>query len=321
MNVTDVVSAEKFYEEAKEMLKKKDSMAFMETISYAKLLSKDTGLYSKVVFLKAKGLYILREFDKALISIEEALKYNSNDDRVRLLKFKGLIFYHRGFFNKSINVYDKLLDQTDNIELKTELYINLSAIYLTMYRTYEEDQKHLDEAFKWLKNTDTYFDSIKKDVNRKLICINFGEYYYLVGNINQAIKIQEQAIQYCQEKDLPEVYNNLAELCVMSSYLPKAKEYLRDVEILGEKYHNNLEIAKGFYTNSKVELVNEEYLRAVDSLYLALDFFIDAEALPYAFKCFHKIIEVSKQFDNVCINSLQKGIKGFFKNTPFFEKM
>lgn len=322
MKVIDVVSAEEYYEEAKKMLEQKDSMAFMENISYAILLSSnETQLYSKVIFLKAKGLYLLREYDKALKSIEKALKYNSGDKEVRLLKFKGLIFYYRGLFGKSITIYEKLLKETENIELKTELLINLSAIYLTKYRTHKEDKKYLNEAFKSLKTVDDYFDSIEKDVNKKLILINFGEYYYLLGNIDKAIEKQEQAIQYCQEKDLPEVYNNLAELYVMINCLPRAKDYLRDVEILGEKYHNYIEIAKGFFTNSKLELLNEEYLRAVDSLYMALDFFIDAEALHYAFNCFNKILEISKQFDNVCINSLQKGIKGFFKDTPFYKKM
>ncbi len=322
MSGTTIVSAEKYFVEAERMLEQKDSMAFMENISYASLLSSnETKLYSKVIFFKAKGLFLLREYDKALNVIEEALRYNNGDDRIRLLKYRGLIATYRGLFKEAINIYERVLVETDNIELQTEIYINLSATYLAMYRTYEEDKKYLDEASKWLKATDTYFELLKKDVNKKLICINYGEYYYLFGNIDKAIEMQEQAIQYCQEGELPEVYNNLAELYVMIECLSKAEEYLREVELLGEKYHNNLEIAKGFYTTSKIYLLNEEYLRAVDSLYMALDFFIDAEALPYAFKCFCKILEVSKQFDNMCVNSLQKGIKGYFKNTLFYEKM
>ena len=316
-----VGSVEKYYEEAKIMLDEKDSMAFMENISYAIILSSnEMKLYSKVVFLKAKGLFLLKEYDKALKTIEEALNYNKGVERIKLLKYKGLILNYRGFFKQAIIVFKDLLTQTDDINEKTGLHINLAGVYLSMYRAGEDQSSYLDEALLHLKEAKRNFDSVNSN-KKKLICINYGEYYYLIGNYEEAIDMQKKAVQYCIEKDLPEAYNNLAELYLIIDDLAQAEDYLHDVELLAEKHKNHLEIAKGFYTTAKIEIKNQEYLKAIDSLYMALDFFIDAEALTYAFNCFNKIIAVSKQFDNVCVNSIKKGVKGYFKDTPFYEKM
>ncbi len=315
-----VLSAEKYFESAKEMLEKRDLVGFAENITSAKLLAQEDGdLFAQVLFLRAKGLYLFRNFERAFDAINEALEYNDGTEKIRLEKYKGLIFGYHGRLNDAISLFKELLGQTDDITLLVELYINIVWANLSLYRI-EEDKCCLEEGKKYLDLANEYFDHIN-NVKKTQICNNYGDYYLLNNNYKKAIEINEKALEYCKPSELPKVYNNLAELHLLQGNFEKIEELLHNAEVIANKYNNKFEVAKALYTKGIVEMQNEDWLKAADAFYVALDNFIEAEAFTFAFRCFTHLLDISKQFKLDCINTLREGMKNSFKNTVFFDQI
>ncbi len=276
------------------------------------LANGDNDLLSKIAFLKARGLYLLQEYDKALSAIDKAMKSNQGADVIRLQKYRGLIWGYQGRFAEAINLFSDLLEETNDYILLTELYSNITWANLALYRT-EEKNKLLEEAKKYLDLLD--------DNRKKRILLNYGEYHFCNKDYNQAIEIIERAIPYCTEEEMPLVYNNLAELHFQFGDRFKTEEYLHKAEVLAEKYSNYLEVAKSLYTQGLLEIKDDEWLKATDSLYVSLKYFIKTNAISYAFNCFIQILDISHQLENDCVLSIKRSAKDFFSETPFYNKM
>ncbi|MCK4261378.1 MAG: hypothetical protein KAX49_20580 [Halanaerobiales bacterium] len=315
-----VLSVENFFEEAKEMLEKRNLVGFVENITSAKLLARDDKkFFAKILFWRAKGLYLFRNFEMAFDAINEALEYNDGSEMIKLQKYKGLIFGYHGRLGDAISLFKELVEQTDDITLMVELYINIAWANLILYRQCEEDLV-LKEAKIYLDKANQVFDKLT-NIKKKQILINYSDYYFVQKDHDKAIEKLKSAINYCQEEDLPKIYNNLAELYLIDNQLVLVNDYLYKAEIIANKYSNFFEIGQALFITSNIEINNEEWSKAVDTLYVAFENFKLAQAFPYAFNCFTKILEISQSFNISCINSLRESIKCQFKNTPFYEKI
>ncbi|AZR72169.1 hypothetical protein BBF96_01415 [Anoxybacter fermentans] len=316
-----ITSGEKYYEEAKKMLEKKDLVGFIENISIAKLLAeKNKDLYAQVTYLKAKGLYFFRKFDKVLEAIDEALKYNEGTEQIRLQKLKGLIYGYRGLYKKAIKIFKDTLNQTDNPHLLIELYINIAWANLSFYRINEKEEL-LEEAKKYLDLAREYFDDLENNYKKKLILLNYSDYYSLKKDYDKAIEMLEEAKKYCEEKDLPLIYNSLAELHIEHEEFNLVEQYLHKAEVIANKHNNLFEVARALYIKGIVETLEEDWVRAKDSFYVALDNFNRVHAYRNAFECFIKIIELSQYFKLDCITSFKENIKSHLEETSFYNYM
>ena len=311
----NTLTASYYFKKAEKMLEEQDLIGFMECIGSAKpLIKNNTSLLSKLDFLKAKGLYLFNNFEDALPAIEKALETNSGEEFLKLQEYQGLIYKEQGKFDKSIVNFKKILEQIDNQESKVKFYINIGWVNLTGYEV-ENERKYLKEANKYLDLAEEVIEK-RNSPHYKLLLLNYGDYYYKTGNYDKAIQFVERAVKYCNKEELPEIYNFLAEIHLAIDGV-RLEEYLRKAEESAMKYDNDQELAQVYYTRSQLEDKNEEWLKAIDSLYIALQHFMEANDYARAFKCFSKIIELTKKFRDDCVISFDSSMKKYFNKESF----
>ena len=128
-----VTSVEKYYEDAKEMLEKKDLAGFMECIGSAKILAgTDKNLLAKVTYLKVEGLYSFNQFKSVKNAVAEALQYNKGDEAFRLKEYKGIALGYLGEIERALKIFKALINESENNFLLTRIYINISWVHLTL---------------------------------------------------------------------------------------------------------------------------------------------------------------------------------------------
>lgn len=319
-----VKAPDSFYEEAKKILEeKKDLLDFVSNISKAEVLAvDDIDLLAKTTFLKAKGFVTFYQNRRALGSIEEALKYNSGVEAFKLKKYKGVVLGYLGELKQAIGIFKDLLNETNDITLLAEIYINIAWANLAI-NTEEKSGVDLEEARVYLDLVYKNFDLLNR-IKKMQYYNNYSEYYSAIGNYAKAIEMQEKALNFSEESDLPKIYNNLASFHLKADEYgisDLVEEYTRKAEVIGTQYDNKLEIAKSFYTRAMVELREEAFLRAIDSLYLAFEHFNDSEAYPYAFDSLIKINEIVSDCRIECLKSMKDSLKNKLKNTSYYKKL
>ncbi|MCK4260236.1 MAG: hypothetical protein KAX49_14760 [Halanaerobiales bacterium] len=318
MNGDFVLSPEKYYEEAKNMLKKKDFVEFVSKISVAVESShNDKDMLAKTSFLKVKGLIVFNQYRKALKNISEALKHNEGIEEFKLTKYRGVALGYLGELKQAINIFKELLTKTDDINLLVETYINIVWAYLSLNRI-ESKEENLKEAKLYLDLINKHVDCLNSQKLRQLYT-NYSDYYYFVGDYNKAIELQQKAIDFCEEENLPKVYNNLAELHLKYDEFDIVEKYVHDAEVLAYEYDNSFEFAQSQYILGMAYQKDKQFLNAKDCLYVALAYFCKAQAYTYAFNCFKKMLEISQVFNIESIKLLEKSVKVYFEDTPFHQ--
>lgn len=298
----------KFYNTANNMLEKKDLIEFITNISKAELLSaRDQEMYSKTLFLKAKGLFYFNQHKKALEAIKSALEYNSNEDMLNLRIYEGIIHGYLGEFDKAIDIFKTIITQTEDKLILAKSYLNITWVYLG-FDYNKLDDKKLNESKKYLDLVNEYFEALSNKMKLRLLT-NYSVYYYFKEEFKKAIELLEACIKYCQEQDLSDVYNNLAELHIKSDILETAKEYLEKAEILGSKYSKNISLGHTFKYKAEVELLEDQLFTALDTLYLAFEHFKNAEATTLACDCLMEINKLMNDYKNNSLKALTNSLK------------
>lgn len=317
------ITATDYYQKAKKCLDQRKLINFIENIgSAAALAQDDQGQLGDILFMKVKGLMAFQQHQLALDSVSVALQLNEGAKAFRLKKYQGVSLGYLGYYDQAIQIFKDLLGTTDDPVLLVEAYINLTWVYLTFYGTHGEDSA-LEEVPIYLDLIYENFDHIN---NTKKIryYMNYCSYYVFIGKYEEAIEIQKEAIQYCDEQHLPEVYNNLAAVFLkvdQDGVSEHVNKYTRQVEIIGERYDNFIEMGKAFTIKSLAELRQDQLFTALDTMYLALEHFKKAEAYPWAFECLIKINEVINEYKIDRLKSLKEDLKGKFINTPFYNQI
>lgn len=314
------------YEKAENMLNEKDLVSFMENIGIITVLSVNKELLAKTFFLKVKGLYEFRQLKKALKSIPQALKYCIEEEQLlQLEKYKGSIFGYLGKLKEAENIFKEILDKntrSDNTNFLVGIYINLIWISLLKYRN-ESQSENLENAKKFLDKAYSNFESLPNRLKVKVFN-NYSVYYFYKKEYDKSINFLEQGLDFCEEKDLPRLYNNLAEIYLKSDengVSELVKEYTKKAEVIGAKYDDKLAQAKAFYTNAMVALRENQFFTALDILYLSFEHFKDAEAFPYAFDCLLKINEIVSKYKIDCLKSVKDSLKIQLQGTAYYEKI
>ncbi len=313
-----------FYEEAEKMLEGKDLLGFMSKISIAEVLAgDDVEMLAKVTFLHAKGLYEFHQHNRALKYIHHALEYNSGGNAVRLKNYRGVIFGYLGEIEKAENIFRESINEVqDDVELLIIVLLNNWWINWVKYKSEKKDDS-LQMMKKYLELANAHFNEVDDKLKGKILN-NYSVYYFNLGDIDKAIEIGEKALQYFEERDLPKMLNNLAVIYISfeeDGISEKALEYLNRAEVIGQKYTNNLEVAKTFYNKAEIELREDQLFTALDTLYLAFEHFKQAEALTYAIDVLGKIMEVTNEHNLECFKSLEKTLKKDFEGTSLYKKI
>lgn len=315
--------AQQYYKDAEENLEKKEFAEFMQNIGIASFLAAGNNFYSKILFLKVKGLFHFNQYIKVIESVPEALKINKEfEKQFKLRKFKGIALGHLGRLEEALSIFKDLLQFNIDSLLSVEVYNNIVWANLMLY-ILEKDNKNLREAKKYLDLSYNHFDSLPNEKKIK-INNNHSVYYYYQKEYEKGIEILENTLQYCDEKDLAKIYNNLADFYLNldeKAVVIKALKYIKKAEIIATKYNNNFELAKSFYSKGLAELREDQLFTALDTFYLALEFFKKSEAFSHAFDCLLKINEIVNNYKLDRLSSLKDSLKDKFKDTPLYEKI
>lgn len=301
-------SFRKSYEKAENMLKEKDLVSFMETIGMMTGLFTSKELLAKTLFLKVKGLYEFRQLKKALEIIPQAIKYcNEKNQLLQLKKYKGLILGFLGKLKKAEIIFTEILEkitETDKKDFLVEMCLNLTWVSLLKQRT-EPQKENLENAKKFLDIAYSNFESLTNRHKIK-ICNNYSIYHYYKKEYDESIKFLEKALEFCEEKDLPKIYNNLAEIYLKSDeneVSELVKEYSKKAELIGAKYGDKLAQAKAFYTNAMIAFRENQFFTALDTFYLSFEHFKDAEAYTYSLECVQEINKILKKIGKLATNA------------------
>ena len=152
---------------------------------------------------------------------------------------------------------------------------------------------------------------------------NYSVYYFYKEDYEKAVDIINNSLEYCEEQDLPGLYNNLAEIYLKygKGSLELVKEFSDKAEIIANKYNNQLELGKAFYTKAMAEIEDEDLFTALDTLYLSFEYFKEAEAYPYAFDSLVKINELMNNYKIDYLKSIKGSLQGKLNGAEFFKKI
>ena len=297
-----------YCEKAEYALKEKNLEDFLRYIGGAEAVSADTESIARITCLRAKGLYFLRRYDSALLAIEEALKYPQGErDTVRLYKTKAIILTYSGKYKESMRILKSLTTKIADTYLLCEIYINMGWSLLELYKN-EHEQSALEEAKLYLDMAYKQMESIGSFSKKRIILGNYAEYFVARGENDMAIEMLEEALGYSSETQLPEIYNDLADL-----YRQRGDEgdsdlvgkYLHDAELLATRYENDFELARALYIRGLSKMDSADFVQVLDVMYIAFHNFMNAGALSYAFDCFSKIFEVSNSLKSEFVSCIQ----------------
>lgn len=307
-----------YLEKAEESIRQKRFEDFMRLIGGAEAVAADPEMWSQVLYVKAKGLYQFGRCNHALEAIEMALEANQNmKNYVRLAKFKASILAYKGQYREALRLLKELLTHTDDHYLLSEVYINISWVLLEYYKreplemTLDEIKFYLDEADEVLLKV----DSVEK---KRRILNNYAEYYKFKKNYEAARKMLEEELKFCSESQLPEVYNDLAQVYLEQGHEDVMEKFLHDAELIASRYDNDMEVARALYTKAIARMKRndrDDLVSVIDSLSIAFYNFTSCGAYNNAFDCFIKITEVCNALKHDCATTLKEQFKEMFSET------
>lgn len=273
-------------------------------------------LLSKAKSLKTKGLFNINRQRKLFESVSQDCKSNIDID---LSVYEGIIHGYIGNFDKAVGIFKSVVNQTKDKVVIVTSYLNIAWLYMNLGGKTIDGNK-LNEAKKYLDLADGYFDYLANNIRYKIL-LNYSFYYFLKEKYEKAIEIITDAIKYCEEKDLASLYNTLAELYVKftddGGFLENVREYLDKAEVLGTKYSKALSLGRTFYLRAEVELCEDQFFTALDTLYISFDYFKQAEATVSAYECLLKINELIDEYNQNNLESLKNNLTKRLANSSF----
>lgn len=321
MRAESLSTARQCYDDAKRMLAEKDLLGFITEITKAEVYSEaDHNFLAEVLYLKAKGLLDFNHYKESIKAISEALIFNSGIARLKLLKFKGIALGYLGDLKSALKLFNELVSTTEEDNLLVELYTNIIWANLLLYKT-ENNGDILENVKRHLDLIEGKLECLAPAKKRRFF-INSSTYYAYCKEYDQGIELLLQAIDYSDEKNLSEIYNNLAALYLESDKDGISRyvgEYTKKAEILASRNKDSLEVAKSFFTSGMAELREGDYLKALDSLYLSLKYFKEAEAYPFALDCMMTICSIENEYKVECLKLYKQKLKNEFGGTGYIE--
>lgn len=325
MGNSSLISFQKYYQEAKRMLEKKEYEEFLLNLGRAEAVSGNKEeILAEISFLKVQGCFKFNQYRKGLEYIEEALKHNKGQKAIRLRNYKGVMLGYLGELSAAKEILIDFVNEVQEVEFLVEVYLNLAWVIGVQYKL-EKDLRYAEELKKYTYLANNYFNDVGSKYRGKILdTLSF--YHYSVGEYEEAIKKAEEAVSYFEKEHLPKIYNNLAAIYLEldrkdGGCSVKGREYMKKAEILGEEYGNNLEIGKAQYNQAMAKLQDGETISAVDMLYSAYEYFKKAQALTLLFDCHLKINELLSQYKDEQLRVLKKIVKHDLECTSLFEKI
>lgn len=312
---------EDFYELARASLDTGDFFGFVEGLSKAELLAQDDPkAMADIYFLKVRGLMKFSHYQRVIQVSPRALEYLDGEKRFRVRNWEGVSHANLGYIKMAESIFLQVLSQAgEEKKILFETYLNLVWLYLTIDRENFSD-KSLVKAKKYLDLASRGFEGAS-DQSKWRFCQNLSTYYFHVGQFDAAKEVLEESIGYSQERELPQVYTNLAEIYLkLGDVSEKFFGYCRDAETIGIKYDDYLSIGNSKSAMAMFELSENRVISCIDYLYQALENYRKSEAYAHAFECLEKVTKITSDYKIERMMSIGKALDREFDCTAYRER-
>lgn len=313
---------EMYVQNVKGAMNAKNLEEFLCNIGGAEAMALDTEQLAEIAYTKATGLYLFRRYEASLKAIQAALELpQSERNYIRLMKAKANIFTYSGKYRDSLRVLKELLTKTSDEYLLSEINLNMAWTYLTYYRS-SPDESILEEAKLYLDDAYESVEHFDHDEKKRIVYVNYAEYFKLKREYDMAIEMIEESLKYCSEEKRAKVYNDIAELYLARDNegdMETAKNYLRESEALANKHENDFDIANSLFIRARIDLNSGDYIKVLDSLYTACDTFLEIGSYSLAFDCYMEIVRVANLLKNDCVHSVKEKIIRQLETSGFKE--
>lgn len=311
-------SLERYYDEAIRMLEEKDLPEFMLNIGSAiALAGEDKSKLAKLTYLKAKGLMAFQQHKKAVASIQEALEYNEGEWAFKLRKALGTAKGYLGDSEEALSIFESLLNEKQEYNNLFDIYIYLAWLYLNFI-----DKKEIEKSKYYLDLANHYFFSMSSNWKSKIYHY-YSSYYYHKQSFDKAIEMLKNALDYTDEIDKAYILTNLAEIYIKYKNEDTSltiQELIREAELLGEKYHDNIILGRAYYITALSELKQDQLVNALDSLNIAMEYYRKADAESLALNCLIKMNELIDEYKLENLRVLKSSIKTSYETVSLVEK-
>ncbi len=287
-----------YYNQALTSLDEHNLASFMESIGAAKVLAvtNNPDLLPGINFLKIKGLFKLKEYQILINSITEALTDQTGNNLFKLQCYYGLAQLYTGQIEQALVTMTKAQQQAAGSESSVEGYLNIVMGYICQYITTREEAA-LDQCKHYLDLIEPHLPNVS-NMLRYSYCNNYGVYYFHRRDLENSLQYIREAVQYCPEHKLPSLYNNLSDVLLKADPdgLPvDVEKYTNLAETIGLEHKDYTEVGRAFYLKAQFELRDDQLGTALDSLYMAFEYFKTAQALKFAIETLEKIQNLLQQ--------------------------
>ncbi len=177
---------------------------------------------SRMYMIKAAYYKNLKEYDKAMKCIEQALEYSDKYSRASCISVKAEILYHSRRYSEAI----ELIDRSIHSRLYSPNMYALKGLVLHALYSKSMDKREAMEILRW------YDKSLEYELN-DVILDNKGRILYNLGRYNEAIECYERALSIKPENDL--YLESKAASLFLADRLDESIECCRQVIKLGSK--------------------------------------------------------------------------------------
>lgn len=292
---------------------------FVTDISEEELLSGSRKLFFNAKSVKTKGLFEFIRQKKLLESVSQRVDDGNDTEMMDLKIYEGIVYGYLGKLDQSLEIFKSIINQTKNPVIITKSYLNIAWLSMVFDKKAPKDLR-MKEVKKYLDLAHENFGSLPDSLKCEILT-SYSSYYYYEEDYEKAMTILKESIQYSEEESLSEVYNNLVELSLKSmaneGFSETARKYLEKAEVLGVKYHKTLSLGQTFFLRAEIELREDQFFTALDTLYLSFEHFKQAEASVLACSCLLKINELIAGYEQNNLEALKKLKKRLAKEPEY----
>ncbi|CAF1226146.1 unnamed protein product [Adineta steineri] len=192
----------------------------------------------------------------------------------------GLVLWKMGQFDKAEDIYQVLLDQTEDDKNKAYIYVHLGMI--------KDEQGKYEEALTLYKKSLAMYQKTlpPNHLNLASSYNNIGNVHYIMGNYPKALSSHEKAIEIRQQSlpsnhpDLAKSYGNIGLVYADMGNYPKALSSHEKALEIHQQYlpSNHPDLAKSYNNIGLVHYNMGDYPKALSSHEKALE--IRQQSLP-----------------------------------------
>ena len=326
MGAEAMLSAKHYLDEAKNSLEKKEFVKFISNISSAILLAKselfyDGEILEEATYLKVKGLVAFRQYEDVQDTFNEVVSYVNDEKLLRLKRFLGIAKGYLGEVQQAKRIFEEILQTVEATDLLVGTYLNLLWVNLSLEKN--KDSKLLNDAKVYLDKISDHLLEVST-YSKYQYYQYLSLYYFHIDECEKAIEFLERSLEFCPEVELANAYVNLAEYYFHfydNGIWDEALEYLEKAESIATKYNDYLDLGNTFYTQAKFEIRDGNYFTALDSLYLSLAHFKEANDHLKSLECLSKIDDIEAKCKKEGLTYLIEGMKDSLKKKSLDKKI